>query len=176
MTQKRRLILPYRDALLLCNDRQIPEHDPSDRLVADEIFAFLWQYNLLPASLVRYDRQAFVGTRYDIGLRVTFDTNLTFQAYPLHLHEERNTLPMLGPNQVVLEIKVNERIPYWLTEMIAAHNLHLQRISKYCRSIDAANRIPGFGVTFLIAEPSQEVLSSTYSIFEPAEKEMTLRQ
>ena len=176
VTQKRRLILPYRDALLLCNDRQIPEHDPSDRLVADEIFAFLWQYNLLPASLVRYDRQAFVGTRYDIGLRVTFDTNLTFQAYPLHLHEERNTLPMLGPNQVVLEIKVNERIPYWLTEMIAAHNLHLQRISKYCRSIDAANRIPGFGVTFLIAEPSQEVLSSTYSIFEPAEKEMTLRQ
>lgn len=175
VTQKRRLLLPYNDALRLCNDRQVPEHAPEDRAVVDEIYVFLWQYNLLPATIVNYDRQAFVGTRYDIGLRVTFDSTLQYQAHPLRLHEEQNPLPMMGPQRVVMEIKVNERIPNWLTEMIAAHNLHLQRISKYCRSIDAASRQPAMRCTPLVAESSQEILSTTLSIFNPVEKEMKLR-
>jgi hypothetical protein len=43
---------------------------------------------------------------------------------------------------MVMEIKVNERIPYWLTEMVAAHNLKIVRMSKYCRSIEIANSFP----------------------------------
>lgn len=46
---------------------------------------------------------------------------------------------MLPTHLTVMEIKVNERIPYWLTELVAAHNLQLARISKYCQSIEAAN-------------------------------------
>ena len=45
---------------------------------------------------------------------------------------------MFPPDQVVMEIKVNERIPYWLTELVAVHNLTLVRVSKYCRSIELA--------------------------------------
>ena len=45
---------------------------------------------------------------------------------------------MLPPDRVVMEIKVNERIPYWLTELVAAHNLQMVRMSKYCRSLEAA--------------------------------------
>jgi hypothetical protein len=48
----------------------------------------------------RYDRQAFTGTRYDPGLRVTFDTSLSFQARQLHLHEQPSGLPMLAANSV----------------------------------------------------------------------------
>lgn len=140
VTQKRRAILPYRDALRLCNDREFPElYAADDKVVLDEIYAYLWQYNLRPVSLVRYERQALIGTDYDIGLRVTFDTTLQYQTHQLLLHEEPATLPMLPPDRVVMEIKVNERIPYWLTEMIAAHNLTMIRISKYCRSIELAN-------------------------------------
>lgn len=98
VTQKRRALLPYGDALQLCNDRQIPEHGPEDSAVIEEIYAFLWQYNLLPASIIRYERQAFVGTDYDIGLRVTFDTNLTFQAHPLYMHGYPSGLPMMRAN------------------------------------------------------------------------------
>jgi hypothetical protein len=39
---------------------------------------------------------------------------------PLRLHEPPTSLPRLPANQVVMEIKVNERIPYWLTELVAA--------------------------------------------------------
>lgn len=140
VTQKRRAILPYGAALQLCDGREMPAQFASgDRTVLDEIHAYLWQYNLRATSIVRYERQAFIGSDYDIGLRVTFDTNLSCQVKPLRLHEPPASLFMLPANQVVMEIKVNERIPYWLTELVAAHNLQMVRMSKYCRSVEAAD-------------------------------------
>jgi hypothetical protein len=165
VTQKRRAILPYAQALRLCNDRQIPHHAPDDKAIIEEIYAFLWQYNLRPVSIVRYERQAFIGTDYDIGLRVTFDTALSFQCHPLHLHEQPSGLPMLPASLVVMEIKVNECIPYWLTEMVAAHNLQLHRISKYCRSVEAAQNMPSTRWRTPVAEWSQDVLASSFSVF-----------
>ena len=164
-TQKRRVVLPYGEALRLCNDRQVPDRAPQDMAVIEEIFAFLWQYNLRPVSIVRYDRQAFVGTIYDLGLRVTFDTALTFQPHPLHLHEQPSGLLMLPANWVVMEIKVNERIPIWLADLIADHNLRLERISKYCRSIEAAQHMPSLRWRNLPAQSAQGVLASSLSVF-----------
>jgi SPX domain protein involved in polyphosphate accumulation len=164
VTQKRRVRLPYIDALRLCNDRQIPDCDPEDQPIIDEVFVLLWQYNLIPASIVSYERQAFMGTIYDAGLRVTFDTTLATQIHPLHLHQKQANLPILPPDRVVMEIKVNERIPHWLTELIAEHNLQINRISKYCRSIEAASNNSYLHRRDLIAKGSEEVLSSAYSV------------
>jgi SPX domain protein involved in polyphosphate accumulation len=141
VTQKRRVLLPYGEALRLCDGRQVPEHAPQDAAVIDEIHGMLWQYNLRPASVVRYTRQALVGTDYDIGLRVTFDTDLSYRANHLALCAETGGLQLLPPDWTVVEIKVNERIPYWLTELVAAHNLNLVRVSKYCRSIELAQNL-----------------------------------
>ena len=178
VTQKRRAILSYGDALRLCNDRQLPDSAPDDKdkAVLEEIFVFLWQYNLRPMSIVRYDRQAFMGTEYDIGLRVTFDTALTFQSHTLHLHERPSDLPMLSPNLVVMEIKVNERIPYWLTEMIAAHNLPITRVSKYCRSIEAAQDMPLAQWRNPVTESAQDVLASSFSVFSGLRQKVESRK
>ena len=176
VTQKRRAVLPYGDALRLCNDREIPDHDPKDRQVIEEIYTFLWQYNLLPASIVRYDRQAFMGTEYDPGLRVTFDTSLTTQVYPLHLHEEPSGLPMMAANMVVLEIKVNERIPQWTVGMIKNQNLQLIRVSKYCLSLEAAQNMPAMRWRKPTAESSRDVLSSSISSYRMLETEMVIRK
>jgi SPX domain protein involved in polyphosphate accumulation len=165
VTQKRRAVLPYADVLRLCNDRHLPQYGDEDQELIEEVFAFLWRYNLQPASIVRYNRQAFIGTKYDIGLRITFDTDLTFQNRPLHLHEQRSSLPMLPVQWVVMEIKVNDRIPRWLTDIIAAHNLQLQRISKYCRSIDAARNMLSFRWRHALPERTREVLSSSPAVF-----------
>lgn len=164
VTQKRRAMLPYIDALRLCNDRQMLESDPEDRPLIEEAYVFLWQYNLIPSSIIRYDRQALVGTIYDPGLRVTFDTDITLQLHPLHLHEKRSGLPLTSLNQVIMEIKVNERMPFWLTELIAAKNLNLIRISKYCSGIKAAWEMAEFQCQNLMSESANEVLSSTYSL------------
>jgi SPX domain protein involved in polyphosphate accumulation len=174
VTQKRRAVLPYHAALRLCNDRQIPDHEPGDEALIEEIYAFLWQYRLRPASIVRYDRQAFAGTEYDPGLRVTFDTSLSFQAHQLHLHEQPSDLPLLPANSVVMEIKVNDRLPYWLADLIAAHNLQRDGISKYCRSIEAARSIPATRRHSLRAESAQDVLASSFSTFSTLERRMGL--
>ncbi len=165
VTQKRRAMLAYGEALRLCNDRQLPDHAPEDKSVIDEIYVFLWHYNLRPANIVRYDRQAFIGMEYDLGLRVTFDTSLSFQAHPLHLHERPAGLPMLPADRVVMEVKINERIPYWLTDLIAAHNLQLVRVSKYCRSVEAAQGMPSTRWRHLSVESSRDVLLSCPSVF-----------
>ena len=142
VTQKRRAAMSYQDALVLCNERQIPEHDPQDTAVIEEAISLLWQYNLQPASIINYKRQALVGTEYDIGLRVTFDTELTYRTTQLHLHEKQTDQLLFPPDWCIIEIKVNERIPYWLTEMVATHNLNLVRVSKYCRGIELSQHLP----------------------------------
>ncbi len=160
VTQKRRVVLNYSDALRLCNDRKLPESSNENHATLDEMYVLIWQYNLRPVSIVRYDRQAFMGTQYDPGLRVTFDTNLTFQTHKLHIHESASALPMLSPNQVVMEIKVNDRIPLWLTDLIAHHNLKMVRVSKYCRSIDVAQKTPSLRWRNLPPESSAEMLAT----------------
>lgn len=142
VTQKRRVILPYQDALSFCNERTIPEHRAEERAVVEEIEAMLWQYNLRPTSVVSYIRQAFVGTDLDVGLRVTFDTNLRYRAHDLQLHSKQIGRFIFPPHLVVMEIKVNERVPYWLTELVAQHNFRLIRVSKYCQSLDVADKVP----------------------------------
>jgi hypothetical protein len=164
--------LPYRQALRLCNDREIPDHGSVDKATIEEIYVFLRQYNLRPVSIVRYDRQAFNGTEYDMGLRVTFDTSLSFQAQGLHLHEQPSGLPMLPANYAVMEIKVNERIPFWLTDMVAAHNLQRVGVSKYCCSIDAARQLPATRRHSLGVERAEDVLTTSLSTFSTLEQRM----
>lgn len=142
VTQKRRVVLPYDAALRLCTHRQAPDHHPKDAPVIDEILSMAWQYDLRPASVVRYARQAFIGTDYDIGLRVTFDKDLRYRANPLDLNVNDGDLRMFPAERVIIEIKANERVPYWLTELVAQNNLNLMRVSKYCRSIEMAERAP----------------------------------
>jgi len=83
---------------------------------------------------------------------------------------------MLHADQVVMEIKVNERVPYWLTEMIAAHNLQMVRVSKYCRSIEAAQKMPAMHWRYLPADCSEDVLSSSLSVFSKLEQKMGIRK
>lgn len=175
VTQKRRTVLTYGDALRLCNDRQMLEHNPEDELFLNEVYAFVWQYNLQPASIVQYDRQAFIGTKYDPGLRVTFDTSLAFQTYPLYLHESPTNLPMMPANRVVVEIKVNERMPHWIADLVKQNNLQMTRISKYCCSIEAAQSIPAMRMQRSSSESSREVLSSTLSTFSTLQWQMGIK-
>ena len=72
------------------------------------------------------------------------------------LLQQRRLVPLVAACaergwSVEVEIKVNERIPYWLTELVAAHNLSLFRISKYCRSIELAENMPSIFSRFALS-------------------------
>lgn len=142
VTQKRRVPMKYKEALALCNKGIIPEHDDCDDAVINEIYEMVVENNLKPACITSYARQAYFGTDFDSGLRVTFDTNIRYRSQNLNLHEKAIGDYMISPDRVIMEVKVNERVPYRLTELIAAHNFRLIRISKYCQWLEVASKVP----------------------------------
>jgi hypothetical protein len=116
----------------------------------------LWQFNLRPSSIVSYARLALIGGQFDVGLRVTFDKALIYKSAEhnlsaLQFGSSSGGLPLFPPDLVIIEIKVNERIPYWLTELVAMHNLNLMRVSKYCRSIELSQGISNPAWRFALA-------------------------
>jgi hypothetical protein len=67
---------------------------------------------------------------------VTFDTRVRGRRTDLDLAATVETEAILPPDMAIVEVKVNERVPYWLTAKIARHNMQLVRISKYCTSVE----------------------------------------
>jgi hypothetical protein len=55
-----------------------------------------------------------------------------------YIEENRNL------KKEILEMKANERIPYWVTEVIGHRNYRLIRISKYCTGLEAAQKVPNY--------------------------------
>lgn len=136
VTQKRRLGLPYSAALRLCAGRDVPTKTTEETAVANEVQRLVGGLDLQPAAITGYQRLAMIGRDTDAGLRVTFDTHLRGRTSDLELHSAVVSDPVLEPTLAIVEVKVNERVPYWLTEKVARHNMQLIRISKYCTSVE----------------------------------------
>jgi SPX domain protein involved in polyphosphate accumulation len=137
--QKKRVVLPYSTAVALCGSGK-DAYGPAeaDRLVIEEVQYLYNTLRLQPACVVSYDRLALEGSEYDPGLRVTFDTNLKCRAHDLTLlsqgyAENRFFAP---PQWCVMEVKVNSRVPYWMTGVLSRHRCTLRRISKYCAALE----------------------------------------
>lgn len=141
VTQKRRVLVTYAEARQLCDQRVLPAGVAGDP-VAQEVLGLLVANDLRPVTLVGYRRAAFVGVGPDRGLRVTFDRDVRGRDRGLGLHEDADNRSFLSPHLLVVEIKVDDRVPTWLTAMIASHDMSRVTLSKYCRSIDAFGQAP----------------------------------
>lgn len=89
---------------------------------------------LMPAVTVRYERDAFFYEGTD--LRLTFDTALAvLPPDPEALFSgSLPGIPVLGSNQVIMEIKYGDHVPSFVRKMTAVHSKQLS-VSKYalCR-------------------------------------------
>ncbi|OQY44389.1 MAG: hypothetical protein B6242_12905 [Anaerolineaceae bacterium 4572_78] len=141
--RKRRAKLAYQAAIKLCHDGEMVTSDsPDEQKTIEEV---LYLYNVLhlqPMCLVRYHRLAFNGSKYDSGLRVTFDTHLTYRTHALNMQAEQSTENhfFLPPQRIILEVKINERVPYWLVELLGKYHCHVQAISKYCTALEQSGK------------------------------------
>ena len=142
VTQKRRARLPYTEALALCGGQEPRSHEPGDAAVVEEVLAMVADFDLRPITVVGYVRQPFIGRDEEIGLRVTVDSRVRGRDRDLDLGVEAENRFVVRPDLSVVEVKVNERVPYWLTDRIARHNMQLIRMSKYCQSVEAFGRAP----------------------------------
>lgn len=142
VTQKRRVRLPYEAALRLCAGNPPESADPQDSAVIEEIETMVRQNMLRPTTVVGYVREAFFGRDEDSGLRVTIDSRIRGRDRDLDLRWPGENRYVIPPHLSVVEMKVNERVPYWLTELIARHNISLIRVSKYCQSVERFGLAP----------------------------------
>jgi len=110
---------------------------PAERtmLVADEVHYLVQALQLPPQNVITYNRQAFTGHFVDPGLRVTFDTMVRSRRAGFDLGENRPSSLVWPADMAIMEIKINERIPHWLSNMLARHQCVLTRVSKYCQGI-----------------------------------------
>ncbi len=139
--QKRRIALPLDDAMALCRGAYDPLGlDGEDADTASEILYMVRVMHLRPRCVVSYRRRAFMGGRYEQGMRVTFDTLLQGRTTSLTVDEAARNHYFLPPDWFVMEVKVNERIPTWMTSLLARHECTLQRVSKYCSAVSSGMR------------------------------------
>ncbi|WP_226961436.1 MULTISPECIES: polyphosphate polymerase domain-containing protein [Streptomyces] len=142
VTQKRRVLLPYRLARDLCDGRRRIAHPEADQPFVDEVLELVQRLDLRPTAITGYRREPFVGVDSDLGLRVTFDHRVRGRDRDLDLRAEAENRAIISPHLVVMEVKANERVPYWITDLAARHGLQVRRISKYCQSVEAFGRAP----------------------------------
>ncbi|MFV2197230.1 polyphosphate polymerase domain-containing protein [Nocardiopsis sp. LOL_012] len=142
VTQKRRVLLPYDTARDLCDRRVRVSHPGADQPFADEVLDLVVRLDLRPVAMTGYRREPYVGTGADLGLRVTLDHRVRGRDRDFDLRAEAENRYIIDPGHVVMEVKADERAPYWVTDMAARLDLQVERVSKYCQSVEAFGKAP----------------------------------
>lgn len=138
VVNKRRMILPLSEAYNYLNHTPswpLENIQTSNMQVLREIDHFRKVFNLKPEMIVSYDRHAFHGI-YDDELRVTFDLNLKCRNNDLAVENGPYGQNFIDSNLVVLEVKVNDSVPLWLTRILQDLNCEQRSASKFCSSLE----------------------------------------
>jgi hypothetical protein len=142
VTQKRRVQLPYRQARQLCDRRRMVDCGQGGRGFLEEVLGLVCGLDLRPIAVTGYTREAYLGRDAELGLRVTLDHRVRGRDRDFHLGAEAENQMIIPPSRLIMEVKANDRVPYWLTDLTARHSLSVVRVSKYCQSVEAVGRAP----------------------------------
>ena len=142
VTQKRRTALPYCVALRWLNGREDIECDDSQRPFVNEVSGLVGNLDLRPIVTTGYLREAFVGRDADLGLRVTIDHKVHGRDRDFHFASGAENRFIIPPKLAIVELKANERVPYWATDLTARLDMSVIRVSKYCQSVEAFGLAP----------------------------------
>jgi SPX domain protein involved in polyphosphate accumulation len=124
---------------------------------------------LRPSAITAYRRLAFVGNRYERGVRITFDMELSGRIKDLTLRHDAPNFALLGHDYCVLEVKSDETVPNWVTSLLARNGCQVQRMSKYCAAIAGLSgiHVPSLLITLpdaAEAQPHNNFKSQTQGI------------
>lgn len=98
--------------------------------ISKEIMAFRDYYkDLVPACLIVYDRVAYYEP--DGDLRLTIDENPRYRMDDLNLTKSLDGTSLLPEGWTILEIKVQDAMPLWLSAILAAGKMYKSSFSKY---------------------------------------------
>lgn len=125
---KRRLHLPYNEAVMWMNEKK---RCGEQTQISSEVDYFLSFYdNLRPVTFLSYDREAFY-SRKDDGFRVTFDENILARTEDLSLSSEIYGKILTPQDTVLMEIKCAGAIPMWMVRILSRERIYKTSFSKY---------------------------------------------
>ena len=104
----------------------------------DEILLLARRLKIRPTVQVCYRRQALMGQN-DNRLRITFDQDIVSRHPRCGLSFTDESDRLFPHGITVLEIKVDNAVPFWLVQIIEKFNLNLRSISKYCHAVAKQN-------------------------------------
>ena len=85
--------------------------------------------NLSPACLIIYDRVAYF--QPDGDLRLTIDHNPRYRVDELNLTTSMDGISLLPEGSTILEVKVQQAVPLWLSEILSKGKMYKGSFSKY---------------------------------------------
>ena len=102
----------------------------ADGQIAREITYFRDYYkDLVPACLIIYDRNAYFEP--DGDLRLTIDHDPRYRVKDLNLTTSMEGISLLDEGCTILEIKVQQAMPLWLSAILAEGLIYKASFSKY---------------------------------------------
>ena len=124
---KRRAALPLDAAMEGLERLRLPEETGQ---AGREALWLVRRWGLVPAAVISYDRQAWFHPA-EPGIRITFDRDLTFRNRNLDLNAGDGGLPILPPDQRLVEIKTGGVCPVWLARLVREAGARRVHFSKY---------------------------------------------
>lgn len=140
---KRRVAAPYDRAMeylshIICRDggEDIPEDrdrltdSPVGKQILNEISFMIRRYHLHPRIYIAYDRIAYYG-KENPDIRLTIDSDMRFREENLNLAAGDAGTPILPETKYLMEIKIPDAMPLWLTEILTREQIYPVSFSKY---------------------------------------------
>jgi len=139
---KEKAIMSFDDAVSLIENSSVDDivkknFSASQKRAIDEAIFLKHKYDIKPKILICYERQAFFD-KYNPRTRITFDFNIKYRTIDLTTEKTEMENFTIEPNIIVLEIKYNGHMPYWISSMIQNFDLNLTTFSKYCESVNSS--------------------------------------
>lgn len=123
---KRRVGMPYSAAL-----RYLAAPKGGSQKLSEIARFFECYPGIAPKMYIYYSRDSYRGAD---GLRITFDSDITYRAYDVDLSLGVYGAPILDENMRLMEIKTGGGIPLWLTSVLSAERIYRTSFSKYGRA------------------------------------------
>lgn len=124
---KRRVPIRLKDAVGYLDHGEMPDKPCQ---ILKEVDWFLNFYHPHPAVYIAYDRIAMYGKENE-DLRVTFDTNIRFREEALNLTKGTWGEPILGEGLHLMELKIPNAMPVWLSRLLTQLSIYPVSYSKY---------------------------------------------
>lgn len=129
---KRRVRMPYGDAIRYLSRRR----PGGDGQIFQELNWMLLAYgSLAPRIFLSYERDSWKG-RENPSLRLTLDREILWRAEALDLRRGAWGEPLLGPDQVLMEVKITNAAPLWLAEALSENGIFPISFSKCGRAFE----------------------------------------